>query len=637
MTDDGNRLSYQPDIKYFKDRNLRLTEGSPEAADREAELVLPEMVAELDRKVKGVLGKIAALQDEIKRTTKNYISVHDQAYEVQQALRTLFPDRPSNIIMLDQYVLGLEWTFRRSSVNMDRLINVVTGNTEVDARLIDQMSWESSDSVSPEELAIIAGQFLLTKMANKIMKPYTCQDSANIAAPKLYPGTERAPATAQIMIGLAALLLQIAENRDAVKKAVNKAIEDFPMLGGNAESVVAQAEALGKDPSIDEWQKGLRPYHWDVLVRYVQDFLGNTTDPGYEGWQVYEQMEAHKNSMASVEAEFDHYGRTTAEATASAWQLSMDMYRMMFFQTVDTNEQVNKAATILSSKELNYLLCCLVIFGGSIPTKHLKLLRFALSIQSNGLSVDLSASLEASRNKANSFLAERVLEPILQGIDRFFAKYAKEALALVDRNQWKDKELYDILMACASVDQVIEYGLRGIEKLKDKLVELLMRVWNRLEVKSVKGNLSWRLMADSKRCRQLLSTIDKIIEGVERGNLCAREGGTTPTADEIEEFVNRFNSGLSAPVNVPTEGDPYEVFTLKPFASSTGIMFPEADELDASGSMDNQATGMKRFRVEDCLRRNANPQELLKALGLSVQLGRDLRDASNIDKSRPNT
>lgn len=635
MTDDGARLGYQPNLDYFKDRSLAATERSQEALDIADQTILPQMVAELNRKVNGVLGKINKLQEEIKRTARPFIPVHKKAHEVRYALQSLFPEGQDDIITLDQYIEALQWNYRRTSVNLDQLINTVTGNTEVDSRIIDEMQWDSSDNLPPEELAIIAGQFMLVKMTNKIMKPYNASDAADIAAPKLYPGTERAPATAQILIGLAALLLQIAENREAVEKAIAKTLDDFGIIGDSADEIVNQAVELGRDPEIDEWKKTQRPYYWDVIVRYVQDYLNTTVETGYEGWQIYESMEGHKSSLTDMEAEFDHYGRTAEEAESSPWQLGLDMYRMMFFQTADSNEQTDLAATILSSQGLKHRLCCLVVFAGAIPTEQLKLFRFALSIQANGLNVDLGAALETGRNKVNSFLAERVLEPVLHKIDRFFAKYSQEALQILDRNNWDDKELYDIMMACTPVDQAIEYALRGLEKLKRKLVELLMRVWQRLELKSVKGNWTWRVMADSKSCLEILSVIDAIIEAVERGNLCAREGGNTPTVEEIEEFVNRFSVNLPTAIAVETEGDPFEVFNIKPFVTSTGMTFPEAPEDEATSSVDDTDTGIKRFRIEDCLRNSSNPREILKAIGLSVQLDRDLRDARNVERSRP--
>jgi hypothetical protein len=637
MTEDGSRLGREPDIQYFRERNLEASAGSPEEIQRVDQSVLPQMVVELNRKVNGVIGKIGKLQEEIKRTAKDFIPVEARAYEVRNAIATLFPGESQDIITLAQYIEALEWSYRRTGMDLDKLITTITGNTEVDARIIEEMSWESADYVPPEELAIIAGQFLLVKMANRIMKPYNSKDAADVAAPKIYPGTERAPSTAQILIGLAALLLQIAENRDAVIGAIKKTVDDFAILGSDPNEIVAQAEAQGKDPEIEEWKQGQRPYLWDVLFRYVQDFLDNTVDTGYEGWQIYEAAEGFKDSMVSMEQEFDHYGRTVEEVTDAVAELSMDLYRMMLFSTADTNEQTDLAATILSSRRLYHTLCCLVIFGGAIPTKHVKLLRFALSLRAEGLSVNLGAALSTARNRVNGFLAERVLEPVLHRIDRFFHSHAKDLLELVDRNNWEDKELYDIMMACTPVDQAIEYGIQGLEKLKSMLVEQLMKVWRRVELKSVKGNWSWRLMSDSKRCREILAVFDAIHKAIERGNLCAREGGNTPSVEEIEEFVNRFSVNLPTPIAVETEGDPYEVFTIQPFASSTGLMIPEVDEDMGSGSMDNQETGAKRFRVEDCLRRSANPQEILKSLGLSIQLDRDLRDARNIDRSRPNS
>lgn len=634
---EANRLGFEPDIKYFTERVLTALTGSREAIGRTDSKVQPSMVVQLNKRITGVIGKIQKVQDEIKRTNLNTVPVHTSAYEVRHALRTLFPGALEDVITLDQYIQALQWVYKRTSVNLDYLISSVTGNDEVDSRIIDQQMWASSDFVPPEELAIIAGQFLLVKVANRILQPYASQNAANVAAPKIYPGTERAPATAQVLIGLAALLLQVAENRGAVKAAIDRAIADFGWIG-NTDEVIAQAEAMGPDPDITEWQKSNRPYHWDLIVRYVQDYLGTNTDPGYEGWMVYDVLEGQKDSMISMESEFGTYGRTTEEVVGAAYEMSLDIYRMMLFQTMDVNTQTNRIATILSSHWLQNGLCCLIMYIGALPTAELNILRFALSLQASGISIDLGAALRTGQSRVNAFLAERVLEPVLHKVDQTFNKFAEEAVKMfetftaAERESASDKELYDVLMACTPVNHLIEYALRGIGKLKEKLVDLLMRVWSRIELKAVKGDMTWRLLADCKRAKELLSILDAIISGIERGNLCAREGGSTPSVEEVEEFVNRFSVGLPSPIQVSNDGDPYEVFSTEPFKTSLGLQFP--GDVEEVGGPDPK---LKRFRIDDCLRQNADPQQLLKALGLSVQLGRDLRDARNVDHSRPNT
>lgn len=636
MTDDGRRLGYQPDINYQIQRELEAQRGSEQAINKADETVLPQMVEELNRKINGVLGKIDQLQKELKRTVQNTVPVAKHAYEVRTALRNLFPGSSEDFITFNQFIEGMQYAYKRSNIPTDVVINTVTGNDEVDSRILDQLSWGASDDMAPEDLAVIAGQFLLVKLAARISQPYTSQSAADVAAPKLYPGTERGPATAQILIGLAALLLQIADNRDAVVSAIKQNIDDFSLVGQDAESVVKQAEAQDKDPSIENWKIGKRPYWWDVIVRYVYDYIANSELPGYEEWLSYEILEDRKSSLRQSESEFDKYGRTVDESVQSAWQMSLDMYRMMLYQATDSNDQVNKLATILSSPMVGHLLCCLVMFVGSLPTQQLKLLRYSVALQANGLSFDLGAGLQTARSKADTFLAERVLEPILHEVDRFFNKYTEEALKLVDQDSWADDELFDIIRACTPVDQLIEYGLRGLERLKLKLRELLMRAWERIELKSVQGGCSIRIMADSKRCKQLLSVVDAIINGIERGNLCAQEGGNMPTVEETEDFVNRVIGDLAPGMSLPAGGDPYETFSFEPFKSAAGLQVPDPGA-EPSGGQDDTEAGRKRFRVEDCLRRSPDPRQVLKALGLTAQLDKDLRDARNVDASRPAT
>jgi hypothetical protein len=99
-------------------------------------------------------------------------------------------------------------------------------------------------------------------------------------------------------------------------------------------------------------------------------------------------------------------------------------------------------------------------------------------------------------------------------------------------------------------------------------------------------------------------------------------------------LTNQLLNDLPPSVNVPAGDEmsnPFEVFKVKPFNSSLG--FPVlAGDTPLEGSSQTPV----KFRIADCMRQN-NPQQLLKALGLSVQLSRELRHARNIDKARPNS
>jgi len=629
VTDYGNILGRKPDLRHKRERTITAPIGK-EPVDRASVNILPEMVSDLHRRLNGVAGKIEKLQDEIKETAKDSIPVHEKAYEVKQALRTLFPDRPSTHIFFDEYIQALEYGYRRSNINLDVVVNITSGNAELDGRLLNEQQFILGDDIDPKELAMIAGQFMLLYVANKISSPHSSTDMAKVAAPKIYPGTEQAPSRIQYIIGLAALLLQIAENKEEVKDLLKETIASDPGLSDlTADDAIALAEEQGGDDLISRYQNINRPYYWDAIVRYSQDFMTNNTEPGYEGWQSYDILEGDKADVKQSIAEFDHYGRKVEEVEQAAFSMSKDIYRSMVYKAHAVNQRVDRLASILSSKLTADLLCCLVLFVGALPTQQLKLLKFSLTSGARGFSVDLGSAMSGMQNRVHSFMAESILEPIMHQVDRFFTKYKNDALAMVDKSQWPDPELYDIVMACAPVDQMIEYALDGLLRLQKKLKELIQKVWNRIEVKGYKGNLSLRLLGDSKQCRVILDVLNQILEAIERGNLCAREGDNMPNPEEVEDFVNRVSQGLPTPVKLPVGDDPWETFKLEEFTTSLGLPIQPSEGPGVDGS--------KRFRMEDCLRRNASPQQILKAMGLSIQLSRDLRNASStIGSSRPN-
>lgn len=617
----GRDFGDKPDLKYFKDRKISgVSRPSPEARAKIDIEVTPAMVEELHRQVDGIIGKIGILQDEIRRTAKERIPVIADAQEVRHALRILYPEWDENWIHIDQYIESLHYLYSRSKINSVDLTAAMMGNLEVDGRKLDRAQWMSSDGISDADLAIMFGQYLLCMVANRILQPYSAPNMQQIAATKIiYPGTEAVPASAQILIGLAALLLQVAENVDAVRGLIDDTVGSLEQFAGlNTDDIMAQAQAQGKDPLIDRYLQGQRPYHHDLIIRYVQDFLRENQEPGYEGWDVYSPLEDTKIDMVSARTEIARYGKTEEEGVNVSFNMSTDMYRLQSFRAHATNSWLDRLATLLSSKLASNLLCCLVMYLGALPTERLQMLRFGLAIAAGGLNIDVGVSFKNFGARVNSFLSEQVLEPILHLVDQHFHRFSAEVLAALDPDQWSDPELYDVVTTCYPINALFEYALNGVERLRAMLKNLIRRAWRRIRVKQLNGGWALRISADSMMAKVLLKLVDSLIQAVERGNLCAREGGRSPSPDEVENFVDRLSGGFGVPIEVPTEGDPFVVFTPTPFKTAQGL-----DVMIGSPGEEE-----REFRATDCFRENARPDVVLKALGMSLQMDRELRDGS---------
>ena len=630
---EGRILGQKPDIRYLVERESSAPIGG-EPVVRAANRITPEMIESLNKKVAGLLGKIDKLQSEIKRTTREYVPVHEKAYEVRHALRSLFPGRPEDKIFFDEYVAALEYKFKRTDVNSLQLISVLSGNSEVDARLIEEAEWAAGDDISAADVVSMFSQFLLLRVANTILQPHSAKDAADMAAPKMPPGTERAPMAGKIVLGLAALLYQIADNAESARSLLKDTLKGTDLEGMDTDEVMAQAQAQEKDPAVAQYDRTRGPYYWDCIDRSVNDYVANTNEPGYEGWASYSATQAYKSEFHQTSGEMGAYGRTAGEAAESSWQMSKDMYRLILYRADSANEQLNKIAAVLSSRITSDVLCCLVLFIGAIPTDHLKVVRAALSIAANGLTVNFNSAMAGWASKVNSFMAEQLLEPVLHALDKHYSRFVKYQLDLLDKARWKDPDTYDAVMKCTPVDMLLEFSFYGLDQLYKILQRLVMKAWRRVEVKQVKGNFSWKLLADVKSAKVILNILDKVVEAIERGNLCAREGGHTPSAEEVEQLTQQLADGFAPSISVPVgdeTSNPFEVFKVKPFNSSLG--FPVmAEEAPSEGV----AKVPVKFRIADCMRQN-NPQQLLKALGLSVQLSRELRHARNVDKARPNS
>jgi hypothetical protein len=223
-------------------------------------------------------------------------------------------------------------------------------------------------------------------------------------------------------------------------------------------------------------------------------------------------------------------------------------------------------------------------------------------------------------------------------IDQSWARMIREILDVVDVRKWSSwpewngdqARMYaDLVAHCPLLDHTLEYSLYSLEFLKNKIKEMLRRAWRRAEVQAIRGNFTWRLMADSKSAKILLKLLDAAIQAIERGNLCAREGGRGPSAPELDDFVNRVASDLPGGVAVPTGGDPYTTFTLTPFRSAHGLEVPIS-----STTPEERASGTKPFSVVDCMREHADLQKIAGGMGLSDEEKRTLREAGGVDEDR---
>jgi hypothetical protein len=256
--------------------------------------------------------------------------------------------------------------------------------------------------------------------------------------------------------------------------------------------------------------------------------------------------------------------------------------------------------------------------------------RFSLAISASGVNLDIRGSLANLSARTNQLVAERVLEPVLHTVDKFFSKYVNQLTDVLDPTSWSyrgekviDEDVAEVILECPLIEELIEYGLRGLERLKQLLKQLILKAWRRAEAKDLNGEWAIKLLANSKSAKILL---DQVISAIDRGNLCAREGGA-PEIDEIEDMVNRLVEGLPPGIRVPLDGDPYETFRPVAFESAYGIPVPPVQ-------VPPEDRSPRPFRIGDCMRSSGSALEYLKAFGYQAQLSRDLRHASNVDPAR---
>jgi len=619
-----DHLADVPEFGYTRERHITTEDKNAEAAVKADTSVSASMVKEVFNQVDGLLEKSDTLLDEIKRTANPYIPVDKNALEVQLALRSLYPGSPTDRISYDQYIASVQFAERQGNVDPVILHNSMTGNGIIDSRILSQQTTlAANDDMTPEELLVIGGQFLMLAVCNRMLQTFQAPNTQMAVAGKQPAGTEIAATSAQFLIGMAAILLQALVTEDEVKQVLKKTFgEAMEAMNTNADAVVAEAKAKEQDPLLKDYQRSQTDQHHTAIREYSQDYVANTTEPGYETWVAAEDVRSIRADAQASKNESENYLSPSA-----SYQMSTDVYKLMACRNKEANNRLNKLAAVLSSKYTRDLVCCFVKFVGGFPTETLKFLRLILQVLSNGVSQDLGAAANSLRDSMNSFLERSVLEPILHLIDNFFREAAEMASSLLDPNRYDDPEAFEEVLACSPIDELFTYVFSGLEKVRALLVKYIRKYWSKIQMKNRFGSVKVQILADNKRAKMLLRILDEVIAAADRGNLCAEKDAITPSTDDVDDVVEKILNNLPAPIQLtPAEGaldsDPFRTFSsadLREFTSAEGLL--------VLGQPDKEA-GVKRG-LSDCARDMINESALKPLLERGAQMAKGLRNVDS--------
>jgi hypothetical protein len=565
-----------PKFSYRRERQITPEETNAEAQVREDAEISDEMVEELFDQVQSLLDKTDMLDAEVKRTANPFIPVHEDALEVQLALRTLYPEARDDVITFEQFILSLQYLERQAQLDPVKINELMTGNQVVDGRILNRETTMAATHATPEEILVMGGQFLLLAVCNRMLQTFQAPNTQLSVAGKQPAGAELGPTILQFLVGLAAIMLQTLTNEKEVTQVLNESFGDaMTAMRTTPEAVITEAKNRAPDELMMRYGQSRSEEHQAAIRQYSTDYVIKSTEPGYEPWIAAGEIRDVKNDLQASASEITNYGRTVGEIATAPYTMSAEIYKLMLCRNMNSNSRLDKLAAVLSSKYSADLVCCFVRFAGAIPVDTLKQMRLMLHLAANGMSIDLSEAFNAATDRLNAHLERQLLEPIMHTVDNFFRSASERLTNLLDPSQHSDPEAFKSLLICTPIDEAFTYILSALQRLRGYLTSQIRRYWTRLELKSMHSSVKIEVLADSKRAKIILRLMDSVIEALDRGNLCAREDERTPSPEDAREYVDRLVQGLPAAVQVPTDGaDPYKTFSsveMQEFKSAEGI------------------------------------------------------------------
>lgn len=607
-------LNDPPDFAYRRERKIDAAPKQPTPASAQPESASKEESLKVFSDAAKLISKAERLLAAATQMAKQFIPVHEQALEVRQAIRSLYPGAQEDQITFQQFMDSLSYVENIGNVDPIILHDSMTGDPQVDSRIINQTVVRSTDGLSSRQLATMAGQFAVLMICSRMLQVFQGPNIQAATAGKAPFGTEVAPVLAQILMGILAILLQSAMTEEDVKSAMVEVYGDVIAGSGlSPDDLIARAKSQEPDPVLTNYNRTRRGEYYDSIRGYSYEYSTNHTHEGYDSWVVASEARGIKSDLSATVKEAGMY-------VSGPYTLGREVYDVLTTKNVSLNSAMNALGAIISSRYTRDMICCLVRFIGALPTDLLKQIRLMLQLLVNGLSIDLGSVFSAATQSATAYLEQAVLEPMLHQVDAFFNNQKQTLSALINPSSYGNgSDTMETILLCTPIDEMFTYLLSGLEKIQQLVVKYIRKIWLRVHDREFRFKVGPKIMADCKKIGFLLQIVDQVMASVESGNLCAREDERTPALEDSEEVTNTIFHNMPSPIVLDMAGDPYETFSSSDLATiktSLGL-----DAIASRSSGDSDTAG-----VPDCVRARIGEESLAGVLERIKALDRDLAD-----------
>lgn len=564
------------------------------------------------------------------------VPVSKDARAVRSAVLRKAPETGGAFINLGLYVSALDYLEDEREVLNEDLIANLPGDAATAASVLEISRNQKMEGLSGSDAAYIASQLFILVMFKLLNKGIDNIDTQLQTGGKQPAGTEAGAVVLAIAISIVTQLL--------VTDMLQEEIEDDISGQPGYENVDPTAIEEAKTAAVDALEKirafrllkaAKSPGDYRLIVDYVQAFLAEVKDPGWEEWMLIPDIKATGYQISAIvdtmyrtvptwtpesieppeeglekDLEFlwgpnSPLGNFEAHNQFQAGQGTHKEYLpappsgvmdVVESQIDASNDLVDKIAAVLSWSETQDSICCLVRILGGVDLTFVRSIRALLDGAMAGFSADLNFQATGYMHQSFS-LGRKAATNLMWDLSAAYDDFADQLWAYITED-----ETVKLAAACGPLDEIFTYATDWLGGFLDRISRFVLKyvdvlvVTNNTFLKRLNG------VGNLKRLRRYAATIDLILSAVDRGELCQPDGTQGPSDAEVSKIASDILGGLPTLMSVPVEGqeDPYVTFTLsEPLEFDNGIRITEIRQQEDAADSPDRDVCRRRMSGQD--------------------------------------
>ena len=597
-------------LELQRSRDRRLTQQNRGSEPPAQEADNNDAIAELAKNFGNVAAKGRRIRDRARGLAViRRVPVPADALEVRAAVRRRAPDSDGSFITFDLYSTALANLRRRRSALSPEILDELTGDPLTDAKRIATRLTATVEDLTTNQAQLIGSQILILFVLKLLQLGMDSLSDGAQSATKQPSGAEIPIIAGQMALSIAAQQLYTAMTEGEITEALTELGLHMPSVG----DMNAAKEQLKNMPLFQAALLGKKPSDFETIVNFVNAFLSRQLDPGWETWQAQsllgEAIDWADESATQLGSRVRPVTSTSqnpedldpiGDALLSAIQINAgsadvvgfsggsstsDEVRRVYQRQLDSiNTYMDNTAQILSEYGIEPgELCSFIRWLQSLEPGVGRGVRTMLQFAQGTFDAldDLGANSQFSADLSLSTAFHQVILLLLDDVQNT-ALTRMQAWFTSAPDNWAE------LLQNRLIDELVEYVVRSLELLKQKLVKKLNKYLLHITKFDQRASSTVDSIGNQRKIRILMLLIDQTLELRDRmDSICPNTSDPGDLANSAERFLTALPAGIVLDEEV---GDPYTTIRSTPVRLSTGIVFPPPPGVSAGTTLLEAAT-----------------------------------------------